>query len=458
MEKFDVVIVGARCAGSALATMLAQRGLRVCIVDKAGFPSDKMSTSLFTASGTAVLERIGVFDRVLEAGASPLTRFLLRSNDVTVRHEADHASTGVNFGMRREVFDEILVNFAAEAGVDVRTKCAVSGLIIENGRAVGVVTQAGAIHADVVIGADGQRSLMAKEVGAEEYLVVPGARLPSWRVYDGARPDFDIFIGSMGEVTGISGTLDNGKSIIILNTPMRSARNFLADRDGNFDRELARWPELSGAVAGARQVGPTRILREWHGYFRTGAGPGWALLGDAGHFKDYSPGQGMADAFRHGEKLAEAIVAGLDSGNVDRELLNWWRWRDADAAEMYIFAAALGEVDLPAVVVDSLFTAFNRTGAAGRFEQTIGNRMVKPHALLEWNGYALWLGYMARGLARHPDQIRPALRALGVQARRIARVAASHPHNSLGARRYRALPALPQQLEDTPLPQVADAV
>jgi hypothetical protein len=84
MEHFDVVIVGARCAGSPLATMLARRGLRVCLLDRSRFPSETLSTHVIQPCGVAILERLGVLDTALAAGAVPLTRFTFAAEDARV--------------------------------------------------------------------------------------------------------------------------------------------------------------------------------------------------------------------------------------------------------------------------------------------------------------------------------------------------------------------------------------
>jgi 2-polyprenyl-6-methoxyphenol hydroxylase-like FAD-dependent oxidoreductase len=124
---------------------------------------------------------------------------------------------------------------------------------------------------------------------------------------------------------------------------------FLADREGNFTAGLGAWPELAELMAGASRIGPIRVATNWHGYFREAAGPGWALVGDAGHFKDPSPAQGISDALRQVEYLADAVETGLGGavGSIDDELRRWSRWRDQDAFEMHWFATDMGEPGAP---------------------------------------------------------------------------------------------------------------
>jgi uncharacterized protein (TIGR02246 family) len=84
------------------------------------------------------------------------------------------------------------------------------------------------------------------------------------------------------------------------------------------------------------------MLTNWHGYFREAAGDGWVLVGDAGHFKDPAPGQGIGDAFRQADRLAHAIEDGLGDSNPDEATQRWWQWRDDDAYEMHWFARDMG--------------------------------------------------------------------------------------------------------------------
>lgn len=446
MDKFDVAIVGARCAGASLAIQLARQGLAVCVIDKTHFPADKASTHLFTPSGTAVLERLGVLDDVVDAGATSLRTMRLRSNDVTVTTRPDPGAIGVMLGIRRETFDPILLEHAARAGAEIRTGCLVNGILADKGRVIGVQTPHGPVRADLVVGADGQHSRIAERVGAQEYLTTPGSYMPAWSFYEGARPPYDLVMGRVGEGNGIALPLDNGAYIAMLGIPMLKADAFLTDRYTNFDAYLARWPEMAAAVDGATRLGPLRILRRWHGYFRTGAGPGWVLLGDAGHFKDPAPGQGMADAFRQSESLAASIVVGLGGGDIDNELLDWWRWRDIDALEMYWAASTLGELTNPATVTDAAFRTLGKSDVALQgVLQAILPRTIKPHSALRLRDISRMFAYIAAAVARTPRQAAPTAQAAIWQVRQIGRLVAAHLSNRFGERRYRHLPALPPE-------------
>jgi 2-polyprenyl-6-methoxyphenol hydroxylase-like FAD-dependent oxidoreductase len=116
------------------------------------------------------------------------------------------------------------------------------------------------------------------------------------------------------------------------------------DREAVYEEGVRAWPELHAGLAAARREGPIYTMANMHGFFRESAGPGWVLVGDAGHFKDPTPGQGIADALRQSEKLAVTIERALSGGNgrADDILREWWRWRDEDAWEMYWLAHDLG--------------------------------------------------------------------------------------------------------------------
>lgn len=189
MKRFDVVIVGARCAGSPLALMLRRRGLSVCLVDRAQFPSETPSTHLIQPCGVRLLDELGLLDAVLAAGAVPLDRMTMVIDDV-VRIEAkldevDYRQSSLC--VRRVTLDALLVDAAAAAGADVRTGLRVTGLISEDGRVTGVDTAAGPIHGQLVVGADGRHSTVASLAGAREYHVASAGKMFAWAYFKDVR-------------------------------------------------------------------------------------------------------------------------------------------------------------------------------------------------------------------------------------------------------------------------------
>jgi 2-polyprenyl-6-methoxyphenol hydroxylase-like FAD-dependent oxidoreductase len=339
-----VVVVGARCAGAPLAIMLARAGLRVCVVDKDRFPSDTLSTHGIQPAGVQVLERIGVLDSLLKL-APPMLRGRMVFDDSVAIFDDIVATTGAPvLSVRRIVLDEVLVNAAAEAGAEVRTETPVTGLVIENGRVAGVTTPAGELRAPLVVGADGTRSAVARMVGAREYHPTPNGRVFMWAYYEADPTDGEMWIGKIDDYAYLVTPTDNGLCLVGACPSIDRRDEVRADRVSVYEAGVRAWPELHAGVVGARREGPVYTMANMHGFFRPSAGPGWVLVGDAGHFKDPTPGQGIADALRQAEKLARGIGRALGGGHgsPDELLLEWWRWRDEDAWEMYWFAHDMG--------------------------------------------------------------------------------------------------------------------
>jgi 2-polyprenyl-6-methoxyphenol hydroxylase-like FAD-dependent oxidoreductase len=153
-----------------------------------------------------------------------------------------------------------------------------------------------------------------------------------------------MWIGKLGDHTYLGRPTDGGLSLVGVCPSIERREEVRADREAVYEAGLRAWPELHAGVNGARRDGPVRTMANMRGFFRASAGPGWALVGDAGHFKDPTPGQGIADALRQSEKLAAAIKRALGGGldKADQVLRDWWRWRDEDAWEMYWFAHDMG--------------------------------------------------------------------------------------------------------------------
>jgi menaquinone-9 beta-reductase len=344
-EQFDVIIVGARCAGSPLATLLARAGVGVCVVDRSTFPSEIASTHGIQPCGVQVLDRLGVLEPLLEV-APPVERGTLVLDDVRIDVEDLSRIAGAPMvNARRVTLDELLVDTAAEAGADVRPGTAVTELIEEHGRVAGVRTKSGDLRAQLVVGADGPRSTVARLTGAAEYHRTEPGALFAWGYYEGVPSANDrLWLGKIGDYGFLASPTDNGLFIAAVVLPLDRHDEVRAERDRVHADALAHWPELQASMDGAERVGPVRTMSRWHGFFRESAGPGWALVGDAGHFKDPTPGQGIADALRQSERLAPAILDGLAGGEraLDEATARWWAWRDHDAWEMYWFARDMG--------------------------------------------------------------------------------------------------------------------
>ncbi len=371
------------------------------------------------------------FDAVLAAGAVPLTRFTLVAEDARIDAHLDdqvEAFGAPGLCVRRVTLDHLLVEAAASSGADVRTATAATSLLQENGRVTGVETEHGPVRARLVVGADGRRSRVAELVGAAEYHVAPPGRLFAWAYFEGvSNPEARLRLGRLGDLAFLASPTDAGLYMAGACPPIRVKAAFLADRERSFMPGLGVWPELSDLLAGATRVGPIRVMGNWHGYFRKAAGPGWALVGDAGHFKDPTPAQGIADALRQAQRIADVIEAGLGGGvDIDVELERWWQWRDRDAYEMHWFATDLGTPGRSGRLHVQIIRDVARDREATEKLLRVLNHEIRPSELFTPRRVGRSLVRAARG---HPGQI-PAL----------TREVATGVHNEISRARTRDKP------------------
>ena len=391
MGSHDVVVVGARCAGSPLAAQLARAGLSVVLVDKDSFPSDTPSTHFFQAEGLASLTRLGVMERLRATGAPLIGVSHGRVDDLTIEipWPTRPGEQGGAMCVRRPVLDTILLEAAEDAGAEVHTGSRALGIVRDNGRVKGVRIATGdgevELRAPLVVGADGRGSFVGRQVGARMYNLTPNERFGYWGYYESASitTPATAYLHRFGEDFLIGSPTDAGLFMIIVLPPLERLSSFRADPDLAFDAYLAKDPVLSDVVAGGRRVGPLYKMLRYTGYFRESAGPGWVLVGDAGHFKDPAPAQGISDALRQVDRLVPAIVGGLggSGAGLDEALRDWWRWRDEDAFEQYWFAQDFGR----AGPVPSLFTEIvRRLHQKGRSRDLVDifNHRTRPSQVL----------------------------------------------------------------------------
>ncbi|MFI1578607.1 NAD(P)/FAD-dependent oxidoreductase [Embleya sp. NPDC020630] len=230
------------------------------------------------------------------------------------------------------------------AGAEVREGARVTGLVWTDGRVTGVrVDERGAgpytLHAPLVIGADGRRSLVAREVGVgEPHTVNANRRACYYAYYEDPRTEWrgTAAMWRTERELGTAFPCDGGLALVLLMPPKERADAFRLNLEGEYDRTVALLPGLAERLAGCART--TKIVRavDLPSYFRRSTGPGWALAGDAGHFKDPVTAQGIRDALRFGRLLGEAAAPYLgDSNRLDTATSSWERRRDHECRETY---------------------------------------------------------------------------------------------------------------------------
>ncbi|MDD9945301.1 MAG: NAD(P)/FAD-dependent oxidoreductase [Myxococcales bacterium] len=320
-DRYDAIVVGARCAGAATALRMAQQGMRVLAIDRSAYGSDTRSTHALMRPAVHLLDSWGVLDRLKEA-ITPTVRTTAFYYDDEVIEVPIKPSGGVDglYAPRRTLLDASLVDAARQCGAEVLHRVSVRGLLRDtNGRVSGVTLEgeSGAhreLHAPLVIGADGVRSNVAGWVEAETYQPATRRTGGFYAYFRGIdRPGYHwYFLRQTG--AGALPTNDGLTLVFVAVAPERferAARGNHAERKAAFLRILQGCDaSLAAEVAGAEQVGPLYGFPVAFGFHRSCSGPGWALVGDAGYFRDPLTAHGITDAFRDAELLARAAADG----------------------------------------------------------------------------------------------------------------------------------------------------
>jgi 2-polyprenyl-6-methoxyphenol hydroxylase-like FAD-dependent oxidoreductase len=364
-DMYDAIVVGARCAGSPTSMLLARRGYRVLLVDKATFPSDTISTHILWPHGVAALARWGLASALEATGVPPICRPM----SFDVGPFALRGTIAANDGRgglcpRRTVLDNLLLQAAATSGVEVREAFTVESLVFDGDTVVGIRGRHrnGTIveeRARLVIGADGVHSLVAKHVRAPEYDRRPVAACAYYSYFsDVPQDDIELYVRDHCAFGAIP--TNDGLHLVMVNWPTREFAVVRADIDGHVQRALAMAPDLAARVNSGRRE------ETWYGtagvpnYFRKPYGKGWALVGDASYCRDPLTAQGMSDAFMDAEQVADAIDAGL-SGRLDLEaaLAAAEAERNERVGPMYELTNQLAALEPPPAPMQELFAALH---------------------------------------------------------------------------------------------------
>ena len=319
-NRYDVVIAGARCAGASTAMLLARQGLRVLVVDPASRGSDTLSTHALMRGGVLQLHRWGLLDaiRAAETPTIRTTTFHYGDEVIEVSIKERDGVDGL-YAPRRTVLDAILSDAALAAGAEVvHGYSVVDVLRAPDGRVRGA-SVAGAdqhvidVAADLVIGADGVRSRVARILEAELDYTVLHTTASIYGYWNALGLEGFHWFYDLGAAVGSIPTNDGDTCVFASLPPTRFEKERTDGLDAVYHALLSEVSsELAHRVNESELSGKLRAFAGTTGFLRRSAGPGWALVGDAGYFKDPITAHGITDALRDAELLARAVAEGGD--------------------------------------------------------------------------------------------------------------------------------------------------
>ncbi len=368
---YDAIICGARVAGSPVAMLLARKGYRVLLVDRATFPSDTLSTHYIHQPGIAALQRWGLLDSVLATNCPPITRGIIDLGPVRITGWGP-AADGIAdaYAPRRPLLDTVLVHAAARAGAEVREGFSIQALETENGRVTGIRGRSAAgtsatERARIIVGADGRNSFVARAVNAPVYNARPPLACYYFSYFSGMEHNHVELYPREG-TAALTFPTNDGLCVVGTGWKHSEFERVRADVDGNFYGTLeAISPDLAERVRAGRREERWSGTADVPNFFRRPYGPGWALVGDAGYHKDPITGYGITDAFRDAEFLAEAIDAGLSgAAPLEEALAGYEERRNEVAMPMYDLICQMASMEAPPPDMQALFAALPGNDAA----------------------------------------------------------------------------------------------
>jgi flavin-dependent dehydrogenase len=379
---YDVIVVGARCAGSSLAMLLCSRGYKVLLVDRNRFPSDTISTHWIQETGLERLRRWGLLERIVATGPQPIRKVTFDMG----RFVLSGLAPGIEgipgpLAPRRTILDQILVEAAVQSGAELREGFMVEDLLHEGDRIVGIKGHdSGATareKATIVVGADGVSSLVARKVDAPAYNEIPTLIAFYYSYWSGVENRGIEMYPRERRGIGLIPTND-GLTLAGVAWPHSEFRSVRS----NLEENLWEGFQMVGGLEERLRAGDRaeRIVgtASQPNFFRRPYGPGWALVGDAGYNRDAITAQGISDAFRDAELLAGALdQAFRGEAPMADALVGYATKRDQAMKPMYDFTCELAKLEPPPPEMAALFEAISNDRDAtsrflGMFAGTVG--------------------------------------------------------------------------------------
>lgn len=351
-NEYDVIVVGARCAGSPTAMLLARKGYKVLLVDRDRFPSDTLSTHMVHPPGIAWLQRWELLDRLIATGCPAIERYKYDFGYFTISGRPRPADgIGVGYGPRRTILDKLLVDAAAEAGAEFREGFTVEEILFEDGRVTGVRGHAQdgksiEERARVVIGADGRHSLVAKAVRPEHYHEKPALQAAYYTYWSNLPAEgFEAYVRP-NRGWGVIPTHDD-LTLVVIGWPYAEFEKNKGHVEETYLQALELAPEFAERVRGAKREAPFRGGAVPN-FFRKPFGHGWALVGDAGYTKDPVTAWGISDAFRDAALCSTALEQWFSGIRpFDEAMADYQKQRDEHSLPMFGVTCGFATLEPP---------------------------------------------------------------------------------------------------------------
>jgi 2-polyprenyl-6-methoxyphenol hydroxylase-like FAD-dependent oxidoreductase len=314
---YDVAVVGASLAGCTTAMLLARAGARVALVEQRPDANafKKICTHYIQSSAVPTLERLGLLERMMEAGAlRGRPRIWTRWGWINPPAKSSVPS-GVN--LRRERLDPLVRQMAAETpGVELMLGRTVKELVHEDGAVCGVQAsdtsgETLTLRARLVVGADGRDSRVAK-LAQVKTKSKPHGRIAYGGYFEGPKPatypDPALWLMDPNMVAAFP---TDSELIFYATMPVKEhLPEFRADPEAALKALVSSVPEAPPILA-SRLVSEVTGKIDMTTVTHTPTAPGLALTGDAAGALDPLWGIGCGFAFQSAEWLADSVAPAL---------------------------------------------------------------------------------------------------------------------------------------------------
>jgi 2-polyprenyl-6-methoxyphenol hydroxylase-like FAD-dependent oxidoreductase len=339
---FDAIVVGARCAGAATALLLARKGHKVLLLDKARFPSDIPHGHFIHRQGPRLLHSWGLLNTIVATGCPAVTRMATDFGDFSlVGTDLIREGVALGYGPRRRVLDQVLIDAAVRSGAEFREGFSVDEVLSDGSSITGIRGRSTtsdkhvAEQARITVGADGRHSLLARAVGAPPYEGVPSLTCWYFSYWSGAPMDgLEVYVRGRSVIFAFP--TNDALSAIFIAWDVAEFARIRQNVEAAFLQALQSVPAFAERISAGRREERFYGTADLPNFFRKPYGPGWALVGDAGHHKDPYLALGVCDAFRDAELLASAIHAGLSGAQpLTESLAAYEANRNAESMPLY---------------------------------------------------------------------------------------------------------------------------